>query len=76
MEMKTPVTEAQIRKRLASEIVRAKGVRALAREWGISPTVISMTVNGRRPPGPAILARLGVGATVKVTRRVVYTAAR
>lgn len=75
MEMKTPVTEAQVRDRLAAEIVRAKGVRALAREWGMSPAVICMAANGRRGPGPAILARLGVTATAVVTRRVSYTAA-
>lgn len=75
MEMKTHVTETQIRRRLASEILRAKGVRALAREWGVSPTVVSMAANGRRRPGPAILARLGIEATAKVRRIVIYTAA-
>lgn len=75
MEMKTTVTENQVKKRLASEIGRAGGVRALSREWGVSAAVISMTANGRRRPGPAILARLRIEASAKVTRRVVYTAA-
>lgn len=69
------MNEMQVRARLRSEIVRAKGVRALAREWGVCPTLVSRTANGRRRPGPAILARLGIVATTKVTRRVAYTAA-
>lgn len=75
METKTTVSESQVRKLLARQIERSGGVRALAREWDLSPTVISMTSNGHRRPGPAILARLGIVATSKVSRRVVYHAA-
>jgi hypothetical protein len=38
----------------------AGGVRALARQWGIPPSLISDTINGRRPPSPSILAKLGL----------------
>lgn len=76
MGMKTTVTEVQVRKRLVSEIERAGGVRPLAREWDVSPTLISMTVNGRRRPGPAVLSRLRIEATAKMTRRVVYSVAK
>lgn len=76
MDTSTHVTERQIRILLGREIERAKGVRALAREWGICPSIISRTANGRRKPGPAILSRFEIRATTKVTRRVVYTAAQ
>lgn len=37
-----------------------------AREHGISPAYLSFVLNGVRPPGPAILAAIGM------RRRVVY----
>lgn len=53
------------------EKARAGGVRALAREWGISPVYISDLLNGRRGPGPGILKNLGL----KRVQTVVFTPA-
>ncbi len=44
---------------LREAINSAGGVRALAREWGVSPSLISETECGSRRPGRVILDRLG-----------------
>ena len=44
---------------LEREITNAGGVRALARQWGISPAHVCNLRLGKREPSPAILAKLG-----------------
>lgn len=46
--------------RLEHAIKEAGGVRALARQWSMPPSVISDTRNGSRPYGGALLDRLGM----------------
>ena len=46
--------------KLAARIEKAGGVRALARDWGVSASWISQVSRGRQCPGPAILDRLGI----------------
>ena len=51
-----------VKSKLAARIEKACGVRALARDWGVSPSYISQVARGQRRPGPAILDRLGIVA--------------
>ena len=51
-----------VESKLAARIEKAGGVRALARDWGVSPSYISQVSRGQRRPGPAILDRLGIVA--------------
>ena len=61
------MTEEEVVKlvRLAKE--RAGGVRALGRQWGVSPVYISDLLNGRRGPGPSLLKPLGLVRIERVT---------
>lgn len=54
------MTESDVRKLVIGAIERAGGVRALAQEWGVSPSQISDVANRRRGPGPKILRNLGM----------------
>jgi len=59
--------EAGVIELVRKEIKRAGSLRALAREWSVSPCYISDTCNGRRAPGPAILEPLGLERRTIVT---------
>jgi predicted transcriptional regulator len=54
------MTESDVAKIVEHEIERAGSVRALGREWGVSPCMISDLRNGRRGPGPKVLRQLGM----------------
>lgn len=48
--------------------VKAYGsMRALAREWQVTPSYISDLLKGRRVPGPKILSQLGLRAVRQPT---------
>ena len=53
-----------VESKLAARIEKAGGVRALARDWGVSAAWISQVSRGQRRPGPAILDRLGIAKVV------------
>lgn len=61
------MTESEVSIIVASKAKLAGGVRSLAREWNISPAMISDLINGRRGPGPRVLEHLGL-KKVKVVR--------
>lgn len=54
------MNEQAVMELVKREKARAGGVRALAREWGISPSLISDFLNGRRGPVSVILRPLGL----------------
>ncbi len=54
------MNESAVIEMVRKEKARAGGVRALAREWKVSPCYISDLLNGRRGPGPSILKPLGL----------------
>ena len=49
------------------KIKAAGSLRALAKEWGVSPSHLSDVVNGRRGPGPMLLSKLGLEKQVTVS---------
>jgi DNA-binding transcriptional regulator YdaS (Cro superfamily) len=54
------LTEADVRDRVKA-LARARGgIRALARQLGVSPSYVSDVCNGRRAPGPPFLRALGL----------------
>ena len=56
----TPSMTTAVLRILEQAITNAGGVRALARQWGISPAHVCNLRLGKREPSPAILARLGL----------------
>lgn len=60
------MTESDVAKLIEIEIARAGSVRALAREWKLSPCMISDIRNGRRGPGPKVLKQLGMKKVHKI----------
>lgn len=64
-------TEADLRSMLISEVHKAGSNRAFAVANSLSESYVSDVMNGRRAPGPAILAVLGleVNSTTTTYRR-------
>ncbi len=58
--MSVAFTEADICELIEAEIERAGGLRALAREWRISPSYLCHVIGGRTKPGDGILRHLGL----------------
>jgi len=54
------VTDSEIRDRLRRCVTLAGSQRALADKIGVSAPYLSDVLLGRRPPGPTILAYLGL----------------
>ncbi len=54
------MNEASVREIVAEAVERAGGMRPLSREWGISVSMVSDLINGRRAPGPKVLKHLGL----------------
>lgn len=54
------MSERDVCSLVEKEIERAGSLRALSREWGVSPAMLSDLLNGRRGPGPKILGPLGL----------------
>lgn len=61
------MNEKQVIELVRSEVTRAGSMRALGREWGVNVAYISDLLNGRRGPGPKILAPLGLERIKTVT---------
>jgi hypothetical protein len=61
------MNESQVVDKVRKEIERAGSLRALAREWGVSPCYLSDLMNGRRGPGPSILGPLGLVRVQRIT---------
>lgn len=61
------MTEPELISHIAARANQAGGVRALARDWGISPAMISDVINGRRGPGPKVLKAFGLKRVVRVS---------
>ena len=60
------LTEEQVRARVEALVVEAGSLRALCREWGVSPAHLCDFLNGRRGPGPKVLEPLGLVRHVEV----------
>lgn len=58
------ITAEGVRARVRVAVARAGSLRALAREWGVSPAWLSEYLAGDSPPGPAILGALGLRRVV------------
>jgi lambda repressor-like predicted transcriptional regulator len=61
------MTEAEVRVIVGAAIHKAGSLRALAKEWGVSPPMLSDVMTGRRGPGPKILNHLKLVRVVTVT---------
>lgn len=66
------MNESQVVDLIKKEVSRAGSMRALCREWNVTPSYMSDLINGRRAPGPTILGPLKL---VRV-KTVVYKPAR
>lgn len=64
--MKEELTEDDVRAIVEPLIVKAGSMRALAKEWNMSPAYLGDFLNGRRGPGPQILKPLGLVQVVTV----------
>lgn len=53
------IAEPDLMGLLSGEIEKCGGIRPLAREWGVSPSVISDTLSRRRPFPRTLAALLG-----------------
>lgn len=58
--MARPLSREDVLVRLKAACVAAGGPAAFARRVGVLPTYLSDQLSGRRPPGPAVLAELGL----------------
>lgn len=56
--------ERQVVSLLRDRIDRRGGLRTLAGDWGIKPSVISRTVNGKIKPPPQVLEAMGLRKVV------------
>lgn len=54
---------------LKARVEKAKSLRSLANEWGVSPAYLSDAVNGKRDIGPALLGAMGIEKVERVTYR-------
>jgi hypothetical protein len=63
------MTEDDVVNLIRRNIQRAGSLRALAREWKITPSYLSDLTNGRRAPGPAVLVPLGLEEIRIITYR-------
>ena len=66
MGIVTDFTEADIRAKVEALVVKAGSMRALAKEWNMSPAYLGDFLNSRRGPGPQILVPLGLVQVVTV----------
>jgi hypothetical protein len=60
---KQTITTADVLKRVEAAVEEAGTAKALAAQWAISPVYLSDVRAGKRAPGPAILASLGLSAS-------------
>lgn len=60
------LSEAEVVEAVKVAVQCAKGLRSLARDWGVTPSYLSDIVNDRRVPGPNILKHFGLKRNVVV----------
>ncbi len=60
------MTEDEVIAELRARIAAAGSLRALAREWGVSPTWVSLVANGKSAIGQSLLTPMGI------TKRFIY----
>lgn len=58
--MARPLSRGEVVVRLKAACVAAGGPAAFAKRVGVRPTYLSDQLSGRRPPGPGVLAALGL----------------
>lgn len=63
------MTESEVLDSIRTHIAAADSIRALVREWGVTPSYLCGLQDGRRMPGPKILTHLGI-RKVKTTMYV------
>jgi hypothetical protein len=63
------MNEQAVREVIRKAVEQLGGMRAASRAWGVSVAYVSDTLNGRRAPGPAILAPVGYERVVTVVYR-------
>jgi hypothetical protein len=63
------MTRAEVIREIRRRADEAGSVAALARAWRVSKVYLGAVVHGRKPPGPAILARLGLEIVYLPKRR-------
>jgi len=68
--------ETKVIEHIVRAVNEAGSIRAVARDWGVSPSYLCDLLAGRRAPGPAILGPLGLRRVVTVTYEPVTHAAR
>jgi hypothetical protein len=61
------MTESEVRRDVRIYIERAGSLRALAKQWGVCPALLSDLMNGRRRPGPKILKPMGLRVVKTIT---------
>lgn len=59
---------SDVRELLRGQIEAAGSAWKWARERGVHPTMVSLTLTGGRDPGPAVLAALGIERTTVYRR--------
>lgn len=60
------MTESEVIDVIRARIAKSGSVRALAREWNVSPSYLCDLRDGRRAPGPKILEPFGMRRVVRV----------
>ncbi len=58
------MTQDQVTERLRAAVAQHPSQVAFCRAHGVSPTQLSETLYGRRPPSPAVLRALGLRKVV------------
>ena len=53
-------SEAGVIAQVRAHVRRCGSLRALSREWGVSPSYLCQVLDGRQSPGPKIIGKLGL----------------
>ncbi len=61
------MTESEVVALVRIAIAKAGSIRALGRQWGVTPSYLCDLRDGRRAPGPKILDQLGLKRVKVVT---------
>lgn len=65
------MSEQEVKDRIRAAMDAIGSLRAAAKVWGVTPSLLSDTVNGKRRPGAAILSKIGVERVVTTIYREV-----
>ena len=53
------MTDSAMLALIRREVARLGGIRASAREWGLSHSYLARVLSGQQPTGPRLLAKVG-----------------